>query len=199
MSKSVDFPRFFGWSDNTDGHPTSYGCCQIVVTRGLDAGAILMRGSARFGSSPGRALVARLCDDGLMGSVIEVRIKFAINDVELSGLHARAFDVSEPTVLPWAARLLRYSVSWVGAFEDDRLVGFVHACGDGGAHAFVLDTVVDPAYQRRGIGRALLEALRTEVLAAGCEWLHVDFEAHLRTFYEACGFRPTQAGLLRLT
>jgi hypothetical protein len=32
--------------------------------------------------------------------------------------------------------------------------------------------------------------------AAGCEWLHVDFEPHLDTFYfDACGFRPTDAGL----
>lgn len=35
---------------------------------------------------------------------------------------------------------------------------------------------------------------------AGCEWLHVDFEPRLRRFYlDACGFRPTEAGLIRLT
>jgi len=35
--------------------------------------------------------------------------------------------------------------------------------------------------------------------AAGCEWLHVDFEDHLGPFYFGrCGFRPTSAGLLRL-
>jgi hypothetical protein len=35
---------------------------------------------------------------------------------------------------------------------------------------------------------------------AGCEWLHVDFEPHLTEFYmDRCGFRPTSAGLLRLT
>jgi hypothetical protein len=35
--------------------------------------------------------------------------------------------------------------------------------------------------------------------AAGCEWLHVDFEDHLRGFYfDACGFTPTNAGLIEL-
>jgi hypothetical protein len=35
--------------------------------------------------------------------------------------------------------------------------------------------------------------------AAGCEWLHVDFEEHLRSFYvDRCGFRPTPAGLIAL-
>ena len=34
---------------------------------------------------------------------------------------------------------------------------------------------------------------------ARCEWLHVDFEDHLRKFYfEACGFEPTNAGLITL-
>jgi hypothetical protein len=35
--------------------------------------------------------------------------------------------------------------------------------------------------------------------AAGCEWLHVDFEPDLASFYfDACGFRPTDAGLIHL-
>ena len=35
--------------------------------------------------------------------------------------------------------------------------------------------------------------------AAGCEWLHVDFADHLRGFYlDACGFTPTNAGLIQL-
>jgi hypothetical protein len=35
--------------------------------------------------------------------------------------------------------------------------------------------------------------------AAGCEWLHVDFDDELRAFYlEACDFEPTAAGLIHL-
>jgi GNAT superfamily N-acetyltransferase len=34
---------------------------------------------------------------------------------------------------------------------------------------------------------------------AGCENLHVDYEASLDPFYLACGFRPTAAGLLGLS
>jgi hypothetical protein len=38
-----------------------------------------------------------------------------------------------------------------------------------------------------------------EARAAGCEWLHVDFDDHLRPFYfDACGFMPTNAGLIAL-
>jgi len=78
-------------------------------------------------------------------------------------------------------------------------VGFVHACWDGGVHAFLLDTVVDPDHQRRGIGALIVNRLISEVRAAKCDWLHVDYEPHLDDFYRACGFRSTYAGLMRLT
>lgn len=134
-----------------------------------------------------------------MDDHLNLRIKYPVDDEMLTALHARAFGIAPTGVEPWARRLERHSVSWGGVFDADRLVGFIHACGDGGAHAFLLDAIVDPAYQRRGIGRALVSALQAEVAAAGCEWLHVDFEPHLTPFYAACGFRPTAAGLMRLT
>ena len=70
---------------------------------------------------------------------------------------------------------------------------------DGQVHAFVLDTMVAEAARRRGIGKELVAIAVTEARRAGCEWLHVDFEDHLRDFYvETCGFAPTNAGLIAL-
>lgn len=129
---------------------------------------------------------------------VEVRSRFDIDDEELSRLHDIAFG-TPGEVVPWADRVRRFSVTWVGAFDGDALVGFVHAVWDGGSHAFVLDTSVHPAYQHRGIGASLISRLIDDVRAAGCDWLHVDYEPHLRSFYEeACGFRPTDAGLIEL-
>ncbi len=130
---------------------------------------------------------------------LQMRVRFPVDDKVLSSLHAKAFGRESEAVLPWARQLDRHAVTWVGAFDGDDLRGFVHACWDGGAHAFVLDTVVDPVHQRRGIGRALVLTLKREVSAAGCRWLHVDYEPHLAPFYrDACGFQATDAGLLRL-
>ena len=133
-----------------------------------------------------------------MSGALDVRIKFAVDDDVLSDLHARAFGSPRIGTLPWAERLERHSVSWVGVFAGPTLVGFVHAGWDGGAHAFLLDTVVDPGFQRRGIGRRLVATLVAQVTAAGCAWLHVDYEPHLDGFYRGCGFRPTAAGLMSL-
>ena len=138
-----------------------------------------------------------------MTSQPDLRTRFPVDDVALSNLHARAFTHPEApltiNVQPWRSRLERYSVAWVGAFVDDELVGFVHACWDGGLHAFLLDTVVDPGHRHRGLGSLLVEYLSSEVKQAGCQWLHVDFEPHLNSFYRAAGFRPTPAGLIQLT
>jgi GNAT superfamily N-acetyltransferase len=131
---------------------------------------------------------------------LDVRIRFHVDDQVLSELHGRAFDQDGATVQPWARRLEQHSLTWVGAFVADDLVGFVHACWDGGVHAFLLDTVVDPNHQRRGVGRLLVRTLIVEVTAAGCHWLHVDYEQHLDDFYrDVCGFRAAAAGLLDLT
>jgi GNAT superfamily N-acetyltransferase len=126
-------------------------------------------------------------------------VRFAVDDATLSLLHARAFGNEQSTVVPWADRLERHSLSWVGAFADGVLIGFVNVAWDGGSHAFVLDTAVDPDYQHRGIGQALVRAAADQALRAGCEWLHVDFEPHLGTFYRhALPFRSTDALLLHL-
>jgi ribosomal protein S18 acetylase RimI-like enzyme len=126
-------------------------------------------------------------------------VRFAVDDAGLSLLHARAFGNEHSTVVPWAERLERHSLSWVGAFADDALIGFVNVAWEGGSHAFVLDTAVDPEFQHRGIGRALVRAAAEEALRAGSEWLHVDFEPQLADFYRrALPFRSTDALVLLL-
>ena len=129
---------------------------------------------------------------------MELRVRFPVDDQVLSALHSSAFSGSGE-VEPWSARLERHALTWVGAFDNDELVGFVQVCWDGGAHAFVLDTAVHPDHGRKGIGSQLVARAAAEARAAGCEWLHVDYEPHLKGFYlDACGFTPTDAGLLKL-
>ena len=70
---------------------------------------------------------------------------------------------------------------------------------DGGDHAFLIDTKTRGSFQRQGIGTRVVACAVEQARAAGCDWLHVDFEPELRSFYfEGCGFRPTDAGLIHL-
>ena len=132
------------------------------------------------------------------------------DNAEVNELHAEAFGhrVLEDD---WQAQVQQHSLGWVCARDGARLVGFVNVAWDGGVHAFILDTVAAAQHQprgayqvaaeigRRGVGTRLVAVATDNARAAGCEWLHVDFEPHLRSFYfDACGFRPTDAGLIQL-
>jgi GNAT superfamily N-acetyltransferase len=114
--------------------------------------------------------------------------------VELVGSHGGRPEAG------WWDQIRPHSLGWVAArTSDGLLVGFVNIAWDGGDHAFLLDTKTRGEWQRRGVGTELVGRAAQHANAAGCEWLHVDFEPHLRSFYfDACGFRPTEAGLIPL-
>jgi ribosomal protein S18 acetylase RimI-like enzyme len=100
----------------------------------------------------------------------------------------------------WWDRIHGQSLGWVTArSQDGALVGFVNVAWDGGDHAFLLDTKTRGGFQHQGIATEIVRHAAVNARAAGCEWLHVDFEADLEPFYlEACGFLPTKAGLIHL-
>ncbi len=122
-----------------------------------------------------------------------------VENAELNALHAEAFE-HRLRDDDWRGQLERHSLGWVSARAGAELVGFAYLAWDGAVHAFLLDPIVTPRLGRRGIGTELVRRAREGAAAAGCEWLHVDFDDHLRSFYfDACGFTPTNAGVIRLS
>jgi ribosomal protein S18 acetylase RimI-like enzyme len=122
----------------------------------------------------------------------------SFDNAEVNALHAEGFG---HRVLDddWKGQVERWSLGWVCARDGDELVGFVNVPWDGAVHAFILDTLVGGQDRRLGIGTRLVALATEEARAAGCEWLHVDFDDELSTFYyDACGFRPAPAGLIAL-
>jgi len=122
----------------------------------------------------------------------------AFANTELNALHAEAFD--HPILdVDWVGQVEHHSLGWVCAREGEALVGFVNVPWDGGVHAFILDTIVARRARRQGIATAMVRIAADAARAAGCEWLHVDFDDDLARFYlDACGFTPTPAGLIEL-
>jgi GNAT superfamily N-acetyltransferase len=120
------------------------------------------------------------------------------DNAELNALHAEGF-AHRVLADDWWAQVQRHSLGWVCARDAEELVGFVNVAWDGAVHAFLLDTLAAARVRRQGVGSRLVEVAVEHARKAGCEWLHVDFEDHLREFYfDSCGFRPTQAGLIAL-
>ena len=101
----------------------------------------------------------------------------------------------------WWTRVQAHSLGWVVARSAGRLIGFVNVAWDGSDHAFLLDTKVHPDHRRQGLGTRIVAVAVENTRRAGCEWIEVDFDdaERLAPFYfDACGFRPTNAGLIRL-
>lgn len=119
-------------------------------------------------------------------------------NAEVNALHAEGFG---HRVLDddWRGQVERHSLGWVCARDGEELVGFVNVPWDGGVHAFILDTLVRARARRQGIGTRMIALAAAEARAAGCEWLHADFDAELSSFYvESCGFVSTPAGVIAL-
>jgi GNAT superfamily N-acetyltransferase len=120
---------------------------------------------------------------------------------EMNALHAEAFEtrVFDESEWNWRDQVERHSLGWVVAREGDSLVGFVNVPWDGLVHAWIQDTMVAKAARHRGVGKELIAVAANGAREAGCDWLHVDFDDDLRPFYfDACGFTPTNAGLIEL-
>lgn len=130
---------------------------------------------------------------------MDAGIRFGIGEPidlqELADFWQRAWGAPPPAGYDG---VLSRSLTHVVARQGSRLIGFVNVAWDGGIHAFMLDTAVDPEFRRHGIATQLVQIAAKAARDRNMHWLHVDFEPQLEGFYRACGFTPTRAGLMRL-
>ena len=132
---------------------------------------------------------------------IEYGWRGGFSNQEMNALHAEAFETRlyDESEWNWREQVERHSLGWVVAREGETLVGFVNVPWDGLVHAWIQDTMVARSARHRGVGKELIAVAARGAREAGCEWLHVDFDDDLKEFYfDACGFTPTNAGLMEL-
>lgn len=126
---------------------------------------------------------------------INYQVTPAVTNEDLNTLFANAWENHKTwDFLP----VLKHSLLYVCAYHGAQLIGFVNVAWDGAQHAFILDTTVHKDFRRRGIGIQIVKRAATGAKKHGVDWLHVDFEPHLKEFYRKCGFRQTDAGLINL-
>ena len=84
----------------------------------------------------------------------------------------------------------------MSGFDDSgTLVAWCAILSDGVRHAVLIDVIVHPAWQRRGIGLSLVKEAIAHLLAHGISIIHVDFVAEHQAFYERCGFSTGLGGI----
>jgi ribosomal-protein-alanine N-acetyltransferase len=95
-----------------------------------------------------------------------------------------------------AAPFLRGLWGSAAAYDGKRLVGWLGIVSDGAQHAFLVDVMVAPGHQERGVGTELVRFASQRVREHGIPLVHVDFVPELARFYERCGFSGGLGGIL---
>ncbi len=92
--------------------------------------------------------------------------------------------------------LATHSAYYTVRDRDGLLVAYMSVLSDGVADAFLLDLVVHPQSQRKGIGTRLVRRAITEVKKTGVQCVHVTFDDRLEPFYAQCGLHIFKAGIV---
>lgn len=127
--------------------------------------------------------------------MLRVAINPELASDEVPGLRARVGwprrDADYPT-------LFERCQFWAACRDDHGvLAAFGYVSGMGLEHGYIEDVMVDPAHQRRGLGRAVVLTLLAEAERRGTAIITVTFDvAHLK-FYERCGFQVGHGGVWR--
>lgn len=87
-------------------------------------------------------------------------------------------------------RAVRQSQTVYTAWVDGTLAGLLRTVGDGETILYVQDILVLSAYQRRGIGKALMDRMEADHGEVRQKVLSTDDTEKTTAFYRACGWRP---------
>ena len=83
----------------------------------------------------------------------------------------------------------------LGAFEEDKLVGFIRCIGDSEFIIYIQDLIVLPEYQRRGIGKTLVKKVSDKFSDVRQFVLITDKDDEkANAFYRAIGMKTTLNG-----
>ena len=93
-------------------------------------------------------------------------------------------------------KILANSYAHFTVREGSQLLAFVNVISDGIGDAFLVDLMVLPSVQRRGIARALVDAAVVGLTRDGIKCIQVTFDQELESFYRDCGFHIFKAGII---
>ena len=78
----------------------------------------------------------------------------------------------------------------IGAYDQNQLVGLIRVVGDGLTIIYIQDLLVNPAYQRQGIGTKLINSVLKKYNSVRQKVLLTENTVKTRRFYESCNFNP---------
>jgi len=124
---------------------------------------------------------------------MEIRYESEISDVCWQRVAALIEAVGWPCRPPHALRKAFAKSSSVRiAYHQDKIVGFGRTADDGMYYGMVVDLVVDPEYQRNGIGSEILRQLREEMDRKGFYIMNLVAAPGREEFYLKQGWKRSE-------
>ena len=97
---------------------------------------------------------------------------------------------------------MEHTLFRVSVFDDNQIVGMARVIGDMGLDYYIKDVIVRPEYQKKGIGRLLINEILQFINDHGVEETEIFVELCAMPdkipFYEKLGFSANEAQRLRL-
>jgi aralkylamine N-acetyltransferase len=93
---------------------------------------------------------------------------------------------------------LENSFAHYSILEQQDLIAFTRVISDGTIYALIVDVMVHPAFQAKGLGQKLLEFVLEDLKLEGIRSVNVIFDARLEKFYAALGFEMLMGAILRI-
>lgn len=94
-------------------------------------------------------------------------------------------------------RAFANSLYTLGAFDGDKLVGFVRCVGDGEHILLVQDLIVHPTYQKQKIGTTLFKAVWDKYSDVRMFQVNTDIEDEVDNhFYQSFGMKRLEEGCM---
>jgi ribosomal protein S18 acetylase RimI-like enzyme len=130
-------------------------------------------------------------------SIIFQTDRSTVNPSELRQLFNRAAFWAQERSIEDLGIALANSEPVVSAWDEGRLIGCARATSDGIYRAAIWDVVIDPEYQRMGLGRKLLNILLAHPHLSRVEKVYL-MTTHHQAFYERAGFEVNKTTTMLL-
>jgi ribosomal protein S18 acetylase RimI-like enzyme len=85
----------------------------------------------------------------------------------------------------------------IACYDDDMLIGYVDTVSNGVTDAYIQDLMVNPAYQRYGIGTELMNKIIARLKENKIYMISVVYDTALLSFYQRFGFNQMLCGQMQ--
>ena len=107
------------------------------------------------------------------------------------------------SAIGWNPLTGKYQTALEGSFahysitDPQELIAFARIISDGAIYALIVDVMVHPAFQSRGLGSRFVKHILEDLKLEHIRNVNVIFDAKLERFYESLGFEMLMAGTIQ--